>query len=190
MSLLINRSNKWGFVHIPKTGGTSITNILSNVPGTEKLVVHDSIRVFTETQNYFIFCFVRNPFTRLASTYYHECRKLNKEISFGNFIKSINENYILYLPQSYYINSGKGETNQISFIGRYETYKKDVNYILKKIGYQHPIPHLNRNPLYDKHPNLNQEKYYKYIYSEEWMKDWVRERYKNDFRIFNYDMDI
>ena len=25
---------------------------------------------------------------------------------------------------------------------------------------------------------------------EEWMKEWVRERYYNDFKIFNYGMDI
>jgi hypothetical protein len=65
-----------------------------------------------------------------------------------------------------------------------------VNFILDKVESNENIPHLNRNPIYDKHPELNQDNFYKHIYQEEWMKNWVRERYSNDFKIFNYDMDI
>ena len=62
---------------------------------------------------------------------------------------------------------------------------------LKKLNYTEKIPHLNRNPIYDRHPNLNQEEYYTKIYfTEDWMIDWVRERYENDFKILNYDMDL
>ena len=95
-----------------------------------------------------------------------------------------------YFPQSYYINSGRENDNKVSFIGKYENFTNDVNFVLKRIGFKYPIPHLNRHPLYEKHPNLKQENYYKYIYTEEWMKDWVRERYENDFKIFNYGMEI
>ena len=44
--------------------------------------------------------------------------------------------------------------------------------------------------LWERHPNLNTYKLYKQYYNEEWMKDWVREKYKNDFTLFNYELDI
>ena len=78
----------------------------------------------------------------------------------------------------------------MTFIGRYENFKEDTDYVFNKLNIKEDIPHINRNPIYEKHPNLNQHKYYKYLYSEEWMKEWVRERYYNDFKIFNYGMDI
>ena len=65
-----------------------------------------------------------------------------------------------------------------------------MSYIFDKIGVTASIPHLNRNPIYDKHPNIKQEDFYKFLYKENWTREWVRERYENDFKIFNYDMDI
>ena len=189
MSLLLNRTNSWAFVHIPKTGGTSISQILQTNINTEFITAHDSVRLVPD--NYFIFAFVRNPFTRLVSAWQHGVRKNKYTTSFHDFLKTINLNDLWILPQTYYFNAGKTDLKKINFIGRYETYEKDVKFVLNKLNIQiNNVPHLNRNPIYEKHPNLKQENYYKYFYTEEWMKDWVRERYENDFKIFNYDMDI
>ena len=190
MSLLINRSKKWGFIHIPKTGGTSLREVLLKSEGTEWVSkAHNHIGKFENIKNYFIFCMIRNPFTRLASAYYHDVRG-NGFKTFEKFINSIYKNDYLYFPQSYFIQNGSTEDKKVSFIGRYENFINDVNFILDKVESNENIPHLNRNPIYDKHPSLNQENFYKHIYQEEWMKNWVRERYSNDFKIFNYDMDI
>ena len=43
----------------------------------------------------------------------------------------------------------------------------DLNFILKEFNIQQTIPHLNRNPIYDKHPNLDSDKYYTQILSQE-----------------------
>ena len=86
-----------------------------------------------------------------------------------------------------------GQTNEkkVSFIGKYENFNQDLNYVLNQIDIKiDKIPHINRNVLWDRHPNLNTHSLYKQYYNEEWMKDWVREKYKNDFRIFNYELDI
>ena len=189
MGFLINRTQKWAFIHIPKTGGTSLTNILNNIDNTEIISVHDSIRVL-DVENYFIFTVVRNPFTRLVSAYTHRVRKDEFKYDFQSFIKNYDENHLDTLPQSYYINEGASEKKKISCILRYEKYEEDVKDLLKKLNYNSDIPHLNRNPIYDKHPNLNQEKYYSAFYTEDWMIELVRERYKNDFKIFNYGMDL
>lgn len=190
MSLLINRSNEWGYIHIPKTGGTSITSVLKKQEGTEFVSQsHNHIGKFENIKNYYIFCMVRNPFTRFASAYYHYCRD-NGFSSVRKFIDSIFEHDYLYFPQSYFTNNGSSSDKKLSFVGRYENYENDINHIFQNIGVQESLPHLNRNSIYDKHPQLNQHNFYKHMYQEEWMKDWVRERYKNDFKIFNYDMDI
>ena len=191
MSLLINRSKKWGFIHIPKTGGTSITSVLQNVKGTEYVTkAHNHIGKFENIKDYDIMCFVRNPYTRFASAYYHQTRK-DGWMSINKFIENIDLNDYLYFPQSYFTNNGSSEDKRVTFIGRYENFINDFNLIMKKIGKTgHSIPHYNRNSIYDKHPNLNQHDFYKHIYNDTDVKNWVEKRYSNDFKIFNYGMDI
>ena len=77
MSLLINHYSKWAFVHIPKTGGTSITKVLLEDNNTEEVSVHDSLRMLDCDGTYFIFTVVRNPFTRICSAFEDEYRKGN-----------------------------------------------------------------------------------------------------------------
>ena len=161
MGLISNSTNKWAFIHIPKTGGTSLSSILNNIDGSELIAVHDSIRALNGVVDFFIFTIVRNPFTRIASAYLHRLRKGEYTKSFGEFIAELSEYHGDLIPQSYYINAGKTEDTQVSFIAKYE-----------------------------KHPNLKQQKFYKEFYTENWMIDNILERYQDDFKIFNYDMDL
>lgn len=189
MSLLINHSKSWAFVHIPKTGGTTITNILREDKNVEFVTSHDSLRLIPK--NYYIFTFVRNPFTRLASAWMHGVRKNIYNSSFENFLKEVNENDAWILPQTFYVNAGKEKNKKVSFVGRYENYQTDLKKLLTKLNVKcNKIPHLNKNPIYNNHPRLKQHSYYKHLFQEKWMIDWVHERYYNDFKIFNYDMDI
>ena len=192
MGLISNSTNKWAFIHIPKTGGTSLSSILNNIDGSELIAVHDSIRALNGVADFFIFTIVRNPFTRIASAYLHRLRKGEYTKSFGEFITELSEYHGDLIPQSYYINAGKTEDTQVSFIAKYENYNNDIQHILTKINHQHrtSLPHLNRNPIYDRHPNLKQQKFYKEFYTENWMIDNILERYQDDFKIFNYDMDL
>lgn len=190
MGLYINSKDKWAFVHIPKTGGTSISHVLKTQENTTNPAGHDSLRILEyNLSEYFKFSLVRNPFTRIASAYFHEIRK-TEHMSFEHFLQNANEYDLWFLNQSYYTHECGSSDKEMSYVGRYENYNEDVSYLFNKLDIDENIPHMNRNPMYDKHPNLNQQKFYKHLYSEEWMKDWVRERYYNDFKIFNYGMDI
>lgn len=190
MGLLINRPNKWAYIHIPKTGGSSLSQILLSVPNTEELVLHGTLNQLTDVEDYFIFSFVRNPFTRLASWYEHRKRD-GKSQSFSHFIKTIDPLDFLFFSQEYYLYHGQTPNKKISYIAKYESFDTDVNFILNNIGVSnYTIPHINRNTMWEQHPNLNTYKLYKQYYNEEWMKEWVREKYKNDFTLFNYELDI
>ena len=190
MGLLINHKYKWAYIHIPKTGGSSITEILSNIDGTETIMSHGTINELGNIEDYFIFTFVRNPFTRLASWYDHTKRD-GKSQSFSNFIQRIDSLHYLYFPQTYFTNHGKTNTKKISFVGKYENFNDDLKSVLKKLNINNiNIPHLNKNLMWETHPNLNSDKLYKFYYNDIWMKDWVREKYKDDFKFFNYELDI
>ena len=191
MGLVINKTKGWSFIHIPKTGGTSISNILLKEENSDFKTGHDSVRILEDFKYKYIFTFVRNPFTRIQSAYYHGLRKEEHNYSFEDFLKKSNVNDLWLLPQVFYTKTDKDSLNKISYIGKYENFKNEVNHIFETIGIKSTyIPHLNRNPIYDKHPNLNQHQYYKNLYTEEWMKDLVRERYKDDFKQFNYELEI
>ncbi len=191
MSVLVNHSRKWGFLHIPKTGGSSLTKMLLLNQGTEIVSTHTDLSSFGDVHNYFIFTFVRNPYTRLASWYYHTVRSGSTK-TFSQFIQSIFQHDFLYFSQSYFVNHNRTASRNISFIGKYETYNKDVMKLLSLINARKisTIPHLNRHELYTNHPNMDFNNYYCKLYTEDWMKDWVREKYKDDFKIFNYELDI
>ena len=81
----------------------------------------------------------------------------------------------------------KFEGNRIKLV----PFNNDLDYILNQIGVQcTDIPHLNKNPMWNRHPNLNTDKLYKLYYKDESVKNWVKEKYKNDFKLFNYELDI
>jgi hypothetical protein len=111
--------------------------------------------------------------------------------NFKNFLETISPINIWYFPQIYFINHNSKEGRTINYIGKYENYTTDINYILNtlKIPIQE-LPNENRNPIFNRHPQLNDMDYYKILYKDSWCKDWVLERYKNDFKFFNYELDI
>lgn len=190
MGLYVDRRNKWGYIHIPKTGGTSIINAISSLNGVEcQSVSHQPVGKFEDVGGYNIFTVVRNPFTRFASSYYHYCRK-HRSVEVETFIKSIYDFDYFYFPQSYFLLQGKTDEKMVSTICRYENYKKDVTEFLKSVNVNIDLQHLNRHPMYDIHPNLNQYKFYKTLYRNDWVIEWVVNKYKSDFKLFGYEMEI
>lgn len=97
--MVINNENKFVFVHIPKTGGISITDAIQSNDGpggwmykhpklnkSVRIVTHvyaKEIRTFMgESYNdFFTFGIVRNPWERLYSLYNFSCTKQQKRSS-------------------------------------------------------------------------------------------------------------
>ena len=68
----VNRERKFAYIHIPKTGGVSIVKNILTPLGFERIGRrHDAYDASQVEDDYFVFAFVRNPYSRAVSLYRH-----------------------------------------------------------------------------------------------------------------------
>ena len=138
---MISHKYQYIFIHIPKTAGTSIKKHLNSLrPETDYQSPEDPLENFghnklsyyeskyKNTENFYKFCFIRNPYDRMVSLYKYAKKYIQLDYSFLDFCNFVNQgqtftNNILweehYEPQSNYI------SDQINFIGRIENLNHD-----------------------------------------------------------------
>jgi len=79
--MIIDHDKKYMFLHVPKTGGTSIGKTLIK-NGAHRIAMHwtasQAMSNLRNHKEYFIFAFIRNPYTRIAS-WYHYLKRENKK---------------------------------------------------------------------------------------------------------------
>ena len=204
---MYSHKNKSIFIHIPKTAGWTLHNILKryadfhsagHVGNFTRRVQQISERHYPSKllkekylDSYFKFCFVRNPYDLLVSSYKWwkrepksgRKRKLYLEIldmSFKEFIlkraEFINEVNTKKLGQHFWITNTDGNP-LVDFIGKFENLQKDFNIICDKIGIPHQLlPHHNKT----KH------KCYTEYYDDE-TREIVAEKYAKDIEYFGYE---
>ena len=183
------------FVHIPKTGGVTINNSYFNSLGGVHRTIKDYQLIFNKKEffEYFKFAFVRNPWDRLVSTYFHYKRggfhsndkewyksNLSKYNGFEEFVTEwVNKENINkrphFKPQHEFITIN-GEIF-VDRIFRFEQFKEAIQEINNKLNLEISIPHLNKSN--------NRAKDYKSYYSER-TKKIVKEVYFEDIEIFKY----
>lgn len=190
---LINHHDKWGFSHIPKTGGTSFREVLKVIPHTEVITPpHISLDGFGDIDNYFLFTIVRNPYTKFMSRFFHDKRKgYNGEID--QYCKRYPHNMLEYRRQTFFIHHGKRDNRYINFIGKYENYQQDIKTILNKLDTSTPsiFPHLNKNTIYNRQPNLKQEQYYiTLLRKKPNVVEFIQKTFERDFNELGYEMDL
>lgn len=191
MSNLINRDKKWAYLHVPKTGGISFTELLQEEPGTEEIGgVHEPIHCLGNVDNYYIFCFVRNPFYQIMSGYCHmkseitksfstsnmrNYLKRNEELTFLKFTKLIEagEDVFMEITQSHQIYSGSTPQRKVEFIGRYENYYEDALSIATRLNIEYKPIYLNCSFV---DIPTNESNSIPADFSEHWTKEW------NNFR--------
>ena len=87
---MINHKHKFIFLHIPKTGGSSIGKALLEACGIkedyESFYIHYDNLTEDMLKEYFVFTFVRNPWDRLVSSYRFQ-KNINTQVSFNSFLK-------------------------------------------------------------------------------------------------------
>ena len=203
--MLISREKKILFVHIQKTGGTSIAKILKKfIPGVnEYLGTHDHASraknaLGGEYDSYYRFAFVRNPWDRLVSWYMMIKQKaevipsdkqnrlfeyvLNNSSDFEDFVLNCThtiddvDGRKSFLYNQYDYISDENGTLIVDFVGRYERYGSDLRAVLDRMGLRNvEIPHVNKSE------HLHYSAYY-----TQRTRDIVAERYERDIREFAY----
>ena len=186
---MVSHKHKCIFVHIIKTGGTSIEKFFRGGK-VHKFAKNYKKRVGNKKwNNYFKFTFVRNPWDKMVSQYFYiQKRKEGKyELKFREFILAFES-----CPESEYI-KGNGVAVRynpiqlpwilddngnclVDFIGRYENLQEDFNTVCDKIGIpQQKLPHENKS----KHKHYTE-------YYDEKTKQIVAKKYAKDIEYFEY----
>ena len=194
----VNESEKRIFIHIPRCAGTSMERVNWNRGDFHQTIYFFKNKKGIDIDNYFKWCFVRNPWDRTHSVY-NFVRKLNSEVSFEYFIKALYKEKdklqvqnithkeillpVLNLPVTkihfFPMVSLISIDNEIKmdFIGRYENLEQDwktITEILKQPPT--PLMHINQG---------RNKPYYKNDYTKE-LIDMVEEIYEKDIKAFNY----
>lgn len=189
------------FVHIKKTGGTSIRDALPfQEIDIHRSLKHYSVRHIIDSigqeawDKAFSFAFVRNPWTRIHSLYRYLKAENNHIVAhlpdFKSFLRvvldrnaSVRSNHLpAGLPQVDWLQDHQGQI-QLSFLGRQENLEADFNVLLSALNLpQVALPALNRTPSPSPQDRLAP-------YDRE-MKSWMASLYERDFDTFGYPLGL
>jgi hypothetical protein len=176
------------FVHIPKTGGTTMyeMGIFDESP------THDVFFWNLNKNKYNLFCCKRNPYDRLVSAFFFKKtkqdsrkeRKWSKEIktrpknSFEEFVNHLYKyrslmasDYVFY-PQKVWI----GEVGNFKYIMDFENFNEELKKVMGMIGVEKDVVRENFSLHLD----------YKEYYNED-LRHKVYEMYREDFELLGYE---
>jgi len=192
---MIDHRFKCIFIHIPRTGGSSIEKFFNGKNSrtenlnTKHMLASTAKKLYADYwDDYFKFSFVRNPWDRMVSMAkypeFYGCTINNESINVSEYLKkfpnieiderSLSANYTgKSLSNSVYLNL---LDEPLDFIGKFENLKQDIQFICDKI----------RTP-FRKFPHKNQSahKHYTSYYNDE-TRQVVAEKYAQDIEYFGY----
>lgn len=201
MATMINTPYHCTFIHIPKTGGNSITNWLQTNFSTlsTKRNQHATLKESQATLGDlgYTFCTVRNPWDYAVSWYTFEIDvakvriemlEKNPELSKiekKKYNKKIQENAITRLEKLGFA-GWLEETDRYpqsfwatdcDYIMKLETLKEDFSQIQAKLKCYSPLPFLNKT---------RNKKNYKEYYTSDKLISLVADKWNDDIKNFNY----
>jgi len=192
--MLLSHEKKFLFVHIQKTGGTSMTKWMQdNVPDMEMYMNPHSPLSLCEDKykDYYKTALARNPFDRLVSWYsmirnnkthnYLQRQVLAHSNNFTEFILNCEHisNKSNWKPFHYnqidYLTDVNGEII-VNYVGRFEDFSQSIKSISNYLDIESKeIGHTNKS---------NHTAYQNY-YTEE-TRDIISKRFKRDLEYFDY----
>lgn len=180
------------FIHINKTGGTSVAKVIG-LPKKRHLHVKEVISIVGEKEfnEAFVFCVVRNPWDKVVSHYRYRVKTnqtnmADNHITFKEWVKRTygdNKDPFYYdkprmfATQSDWLKDSNGII-RVNKILKFESLSDDFEIIAKSLGIQKKLPHLNAT---------NKGSYTTYYDKE--TEEIVRKWFKEDIERFNYDFD-
>ena len=192
---MINHKNKFIFVHIPKTGGTSIEYFFTNETETscKHFMPLDWIKHYPkEWNNYFKFSSVRNPWDKVVSQWTMEKQR------YGNSFKKTFKEFVKYpqgfplQPQLWFLSEPRIVKDQeikkyikenYNFIIKFENLDSDFKKLCNLID-------ISYQPLLQKYhsQDVRKSRPYQEYYDTE-TKDIVSRIYDIDIEYFGYEFE-
>lgn len=181
---MIDHKNKFIFIHIGKTGGTSIEFALNeNVQRCK--IRHDNTEFeekhwspnqylvkYPESKDYFKFAFVRNPWDLEVSLY--EWYRLYYKINFS--FESLLKNRAQKKRMGFYnYLFSRSEKRLVNFIGKFENLKDDFKKVCDRLNIKAELKHNNKTI----HAHYTD-------YYNDLSKEIVRKAYAREIDCFNY----
>jgi hypothetical protein len=199
----VSHELKCMFVHIPRTGGTSMEIALGlhgdyreentasmfgriKSPDLKRrdyatdylqhLTAADLRRLLPEEfQRYFRFAFVRNPWERMVSVYCYHRKVTGEGTSFNEFLdQTENRQRNHLLPQHAFVFDESGEC-LVDFLGRFERLLTDFAEVCAALKVERELPHIYAATIGD----------YRSYYDET-TRSIVERRYGEDIERFRY----
>ena len=192
--MLLSHKKKFLFIHIQKTGGTSITRWLQNSVSDMEMSIeaHSPLSVVEDRyRDYFKVAFVRNPFDRLVS-WYSMISKVKNPNPLQQKVLTHSKNFTEFIlncehltsksnwkPFHYnqidYLTDAKG-TVAVDFIGKFEDFSQGIKTISDYLDIDsHTIGHINSST----------HTAYQDYYTEK-TRDIISNRFQRDLHYFNY----
>ena len=176
------------FVHINKTGGSSIEAAL-RLPFQHRTAVElKTLAGGRRWSRGFSFSFVRNPWDRVASHYRYrvKTRQAGLETSTVSFTEWVCRAYgdrdprfydtpKMFMPQVDWIRDPEGNV-MVDFVGRFERLHDDFGEVCRRVGRDAELPHLK--------PSGGRRPYWE-LYDTE-TREIVAERLREDIEVLGY----
>lgn len=195
--MIISRSRKFIFAHIPKVAGISVRSALEPFADGQSAMLRDTthetlpalIARHPDMKGFFKFTFVRNPWDRLVSFYFNAREKLARtypqmqSVDFDGMLRLLDRNveWVRELhvvrPQREFIRDGNGEL-LADFVGRFERLPGDFAHACARAGIEPVLPKKN----------ASSHGPYAGYYSD-WSRGFVSGRYREDIEEFGYQFE-
>lgn len=178
------------FVHINKTGGSSIERALG------LNFAHLTAREYIDRlgrnrwSRAFTFAFVRNPWDKVVSHYHYRVQtnqtgmgdghidfKSWVRASYGDRDPRYYDQPRMFMPQRHWIEDEHGQV-AVDFVGKFEQLADDFAVVCRNLGVRRELPHLKRSERGD----------FRKYYDDETAQV-VAERFDPDLREFGYQFD-
>ena len=123
--------------------------------------------------NYFKFCFVRNPWDRAISHYYWFIREPERSKDLNEFLikqNKLNYSYIYMIDNKI----------AVDFVGKYENMMQDLSFVCNKLG----IPFDNWLPRSKRHYRTDKRHYTEMLNEDQ--AELIRQACANEIQLFDY----
>lgn len=197
--MYISYKHNFIFIHIPKTGGSSITKFLVSELGESDIKRknghHLELRSFKRRikDNTFKFCFVRNPWDTQVSWFFNSKKQFEQQskailslperVNIFKTYKNDREAFKKFITMSSIsIDKHLKKGYKYNYVGRFERLEQDFKAILKLIS----INTTQRLPKV----NSTKHNHYSYYYNNDTeLIELVRKRNSKTINMFNYKFE-